>query len=87
MKFLVVLILFAVATYFLVRLVQERGLPGSKGPGGGGRGNLPGRPQGPRGPRTPRPSAPPAPRGPDDDDDFLRELDRKRRTERDDSEG
>ncbi len=81
MKFLIVLILFAVATYFLVRLVQERGLPGSPG-GGGGRGNLPGRPKGPQGPRRP-----PAPRGPDDDDDFLRELDRKRRTERDDSEG
>lgn len=83
MKFLIVLILFAVATYFLVRLVQERGLPGSPG-GGGGRGNLPGRPKGPQGPRRPRP---PAPRGPDDDDDFLRELDRKRRTERGDSEG
>ncbi len=83
MKFLIVLILFAVATYFLVRLVQERGLPGSPG-GGGGRGNLPGRPKAPQGPSRPRP---PAPRGPDDDDDFLRELDRKRRTERDDSEG
>ncbi len=80
---MVVLILFAVATYFLVRLVQERGLPGSPG-GGGGRGNLPGRPKAPQGPSRPRP---PAPRGPDDDDDFLRELDRKRRTERDDSEG
>ncbi len=83
MKFLLVLILFAVATYFLVRLVQERGLPGSSG-SGGGRGNLPGRPQGPRGPSRPRP---PAPRGPDDDDDFLRELDRKRRSKREDSDG
>ncbi len=82
---MIVLILFAAATYFLVRLVQERGLPGSSGGGrGGGRGNLPGRPQGPQGPSRPRP---PAPRGPDDDDDFLRELDRKRRAERDDSEG
>lgn len=78
------LILFAVATYYLVRLVQTRGLPGQQGTGDGGRGGLP---QGPQGPRGPRPSAPPAPRGPDDDDDFLRELDRKRRTQRDDSEG
>ncbi len=83
--FLFVLLLFAAATFFLVRLVQERGLPGESGSGwsGPGRdGGFPSRPQRP-GPRTPRPSKPKPPtrptvRGPDDDEDFLRELDRRR---------
>ncbi len=68
LKFLLVVILFALATYFLVRVLQERGLPGG---GGGGR---PPKPSGPRGPRTP-----PRIIAPDDDEDFLRNLDKKRR--------
>lgn len=76
-KLLLVVIIFAAAVYLLVRVVQERGLPGAPG-GSGGR---PGRP------KKPRPSGPPPVLGPDDDPDFLRDLDRKRRLQRDDGEG
>lgn len=56
-------ILFAVATYFLVRLLQERGLA----------------PQQSAKPKPKRrPSPPPKIVAPDDDEDFLRDLDRKR---------
>ncbi len=77
-KFLLVVIIFAAVVYFLVRLAQ-RGLPwgGSGGNGSGGQ---------PRGPRRPRPSTPPRVQGPDDDPDFLREIDRKRRLQRDDGD-
>ncbi|GAB2771893.1 hypothetical protein GCM10027020_26280 [Nocardioides salsibiostraticola] len=68
LKFLLVVILFAVATYFLVRTLQERGAA----PGGGQGGTRPRR--APRGPRTP-----PRIIAPDDDEDFLRDLDRKRK--------
>ncbi len=72
-------IIFAAVVYFLVRMAQERGLPsgGSGGNGSGGR---------PAGPRRPRPSTPPRVQGPDDDPDFLREIDRKRRLQRDDGD-
>jgi hypothetical protein len=63
LRFLLVVILFAVATYFLVRLMQERGLTPQQ------------RPQ-PKPKR--RPSRPPRMVAPDDDEDFLRDLDRKR---------
>ena len=56
-------ILFAVATYFLVRLMQERGLTP---------------PQRPKLKPKRRPSTPPKMVAPDDDEDFLRDLDRKR---------
>ena len=72
-------IIFAAAVYFLVRLAQERGLP-SSGSGGSGSGGTP------RGPQRPRPSGPPPVKGPDDDPDFLREIDRKRRLQRDDGD-
>ena len=55
-------ILFAVATYFMVRLMQERGLTPQRRPKS----------------RPKRPSAPPKIVAPDDDEDFLRDLDRKR---------
>ncbi len=57
------LILFAAATYFIVRALQQRGA-------------LPATPTRP--PRRSRP-APPRFIGPDDDEDFLRDLDRKRK--------
>ena len=63
LRFLFVLILFAVATYLLVRVFQERGLMPDK-PGR--------RPQRPHRPAKPQIVAP------DDDEDFLRDLDRKR---------
>ncbi|MDQ4051738.1 MAG: hypothetical protein M3237_03430 [Actinomycetota bacterium] len=56
-------ILFAVATYLIVRLMQERGLTP---------------PQGPKPKPKPRRSAPPKIVAPDDDEDFLRDLDRRR---------
>lgn len=56
-------ILFAIATYFLVRLLQERGLAPQQGT----------KPKPKR-----RPSPPPKIVAPDDDEDFLRDLDRKR---------
>ena len=56
-------ILFAVATYLIVRLMQERGLT----------------PPQSRKPKPKRkPSAPPKIVPPDDDEDFLRDLDRRR---------
>ena len=78
-KLLLVVIVFAAAVYLLVRLLQERGLPGTSG-GSGGSGGLRGRP------KKPRPSGPPPVLGPDDDPDFLREIDRKRRLQRDDGD-
>ena len=62
LRFLFVLILFAVATYLLVRVFQQRGL-------------MPDKPI--RQIRPTRP-APPRIVAPDDDEDFLRDLDRKR---------
>jgi len=60
---LLYVILIAVAVYFVVRALQDRGdLPGA-----GAR------------PRPRRPRTPPKPVAPDDDEDFLRELDRRRR--------
>ncbi len=60
---LFVLIIIAIATYALVRVVQRRGVtPPLPGPLAGAR-------------RGQRPSGP---LGPDDDDEFLRDLDRKR---------
>jgi hypothetical protein len=70
LKVLFVLIIIAVATYALVRVIQRRGVTTpSKGP-------LRGPLKGPlAGMRDHRPSGP---LGPDDDDEFLRDLDRKR---------
>jgi hypothetical protein len=63
LKVLLVLIIVAVATYALVRVVQRRGItPPVKGPLAG----------------TRRSSRPSGPLGPDDDEEFLRDLDRKR---------
>jgi hypothetical protein len=63
LKVLFVLIIVAVATYALVRVVQRRGVTTPlKGPLAGTR-------------RTHRPAGP---LGPDDDEEFLRNLDRKR---------
>jgi hypothetical protein len=62
LRFLLVVILFAVATYFLVRLMQDRGLTPQQRPK----------------PKSKRPSTPPKIVAPDDDEDFLRDLDRKR---------
>ena len=62
MRFLLVVILFAVATYFLVRLMQDRGLTPQQRPK----------------PKPKRPTTPPRIVAPDDDEDFLRYLDRKR---------
>jgi hypothetical protein len=62
LKVLLVLIIVAVATYALVRLLQRRGVtPPVKGPLAGTRRSRPG-----------------GPLGPDDDEEFLRDLDRKR---------
>jgi hypothetical protein len=66
LRFLIVVILFAVATYFLVRLLQERGVAPQQ------------RPPHAKGPRHHRPSRPPKIVAPDDDEEFLRDLDRKR---------
>ena len=64
-KALVVVALFALAVYLLVRVIQRRGITDQKrpgpGPGRSGRG------------------APRRPIAPDDDLDFLRDLDRKRK--------
>ncbi|CAN5444971.1 hypothetical protein BH11ACT8_BH11ACT8_20520 [soil metagenome] len=62
LRFLFVLILFAVATYLLIRVFQQRGL-------------IPDRPIIPN---RPGPKRPPRMVAPDDDEDFLRDLDRKR---------
>jgi len=64
LKVLLVVAVFAVVTYAVLRLLERRSGPGSPSTAGG-------RP-GPRG-MKPRPVAP------DDDEDFLRWLDRKRR--------
>jgi hypothetical protein len=64
-KVLVLVALFALATYWVVRTIQRTGGPSA--------GRLPGRPQG----RSHRPPARPV--APDDDIDFLRDLDRKRK--------
>ncbi len=64
------IILFAVATYLVIRMLQQRGA-------------LPAKPTAP--PRRSRP-APPRIIGPDDDEDFLRDLDRKRKRKRRDPE-
>ena len=62
LKLLLVLIILAVATYALVRVIQRSGVtPPRKGPL--------------TGTRNARPSGP---LGPDDDEEFLRDLDRKR---------
>ena len=63
LKVLLVVVVFAVATYATLRLLERRGSAGSPGPL--------------HGPRTRRPA--PRPVAPDDDEDFLRWLDRKRR--------
>ena len=63
LKVLLVVVVFAVATYAALRLLERRGGSGSQGPR--------------HGPRTRRPA--PRPVAPDDDEDFLRWLDRKRR--------
>ncbi|WP_340540878.1 hypothetical protein [Nocardioides sp. GXZ039] len=64
LRFLFLVVLFAVAVYLLVRVFQERG------PGAGAGGHRPRRPH-----RPARPTI----IAPDDDEEFLRELDRKRR--------
>ena len=64
---MLVVLVFAWATYTLIRVLQRRGVT----PPTAGRTSLPGtRPR-------PRPSAPRTV-APDDDEDFLRELDRRR---------
>ncbi|MEQ6902405.1 hypothetical protein [Nocardioides sp. YIM 152588] len=67
MKFLLVVIIIAIAVYFAVRLIQDGGFSssGAKRPGPA--------------PRRPhRPAKPSRPVAPDDDEEFLRDLDRKR---------
>ena len=63
LKVLLVVVVFAVATYAALRLLERRAGAGAQGPL--------------HGPRTRRPA--PRPVAPDDDEDFLRWLDRKRR--------
>jgi hypothetical protein len=63
LKVLLVVLLFAVLTYALIRVIERRGVAG--------------RPRG-RGP-APRPRQQPRPVAPDDDPEFLRDLDRKKR--------
>lgn len=65
LKFLLVVALFALVTYAVVRVIERRGVLGSQ-PG-----------TATRRPATPPPPA--RPLGPDDDEDFLRDLERKRR--------
>jgi len=63
LKVLLVVVLFAVATYCLIRVIERRGVARPTR-----------RPmQRPQRPQQHRPVAP------DDDDEFLRDLDRKRR--------
>ncbi len=63
LKVLVLVALFALAVYLLVRMVQRGGtFPTSRPPG-----------------RPSPPSPPRRPVAPDDDLDFLRDLDRKRK--------
>ncbi len=65
LKFLLVVIVFAAATYVVVRMLQGRGLNPSRSPQQVRK-------------KRPRPSGPPKIIAPDDDEDFLRDLDRKR---------
>jgi hypothetical protein len=67
LKVLMVVLLFAVATYALIRVIERRGVarPVRRSPGAG--------PAQRRARPEQRPSAP------DDDEEFLRDLDRKRR--------
>jgi hypothetical protein len=74
LKFLLVVVLFALATYAAVRFLERRGTPPIAGGPSGSSGA-----RGPRGPRGPGPAQPPRPLGPDDDPDFLRDLERKRK--------
>ncbi|GAA4684071.1 hypothetical protein [Nocardioides nanhaiensis] len=63
LRFLLVVIVFAVAIYLVVRLMQERGVaPRSQRPVK----------------RRPQPKPKPKIVAPDDDEDFLRDLDRRR---------
>ena len=62
LRFLIVVIVFAAATYLVVRMLQERGLAPTQSPQNKKR----------------RPTKPPRMVAPDDDEDFLRDLDRKR---------
>ena len=62
-KVLLVVALFALVTYGLIRIIERRGLSSPKRGRGSSGGSRP----------KPRPVAP------DDDPDFLRDLDRKRR--------
>lgn len=64
LRFVLVVLVFAWATYLLVRALQNRGLTPPSTPSR--------RPGLPRRPQAPRVVAP------DDDEDFLRELDRRR---------
>ncbi|WP_435742891.1 hypothetical protein [Nocardioides sp. SYSU DS0663] len=70
LKFLLVVAVFALMTYAVIRVIQRRGvLPA----GSSGR-------DAHRGPDSRRrPEPPTRPVAPDDDVDFLRDLDRKRR--------
>lgn len=64
LKFLLVIAIFALATYLTVRMLERRA-GNSKRPAAG-------RPR-------PQPRPRPKPVAPDDDEDFLRDLDRKRK--------
>jgi hypothetical protein len=64
LKVLLVVVLFAVVTYAVFRLLERRSGSGTGAPGGPS--------------RSPRGTAP-RQVAPDDDEDFLRWLDRKRR--------
>ena len=72
---MLVVVLFAVATYYLIRVIERRGVTGLGGRSQPGR--QPGTPPRTQ-PRTP-PRAERRPAAPDDDEDFLRDLDRRRR--------
>lgn len=63
MKFLLAIVVLAIAIYLVVRLVERR-----RGRGGPIGGRL----------RPPRKPGPRGPIGPDDDPDFLRDLNRRR---------
>ena len=64
---MLVVVLFAAATYYLIRVIERRGVTrpiGRSQPGAKPR---------------PRPRTEHRPAAPDDDEDFLRDLDRRRR--------
>jgi len=67
-KFLLVVIVLAVAVYLTVRLIERRG---GRGGSFGAALKRPNRPN--------LPNRPARPLGPDDDPDFLRDLNRRRR--------